>query len=126
MIERIFATPAAVELIQQLKSIHGPLLFHQSGATDDDCPLCLPIHEFQPCPKDVFVGKVGDCPFYLGEGLHEYWQLSQLTLDVAPGVLEKLSLESPLGEHFAIHARAFDPRELEELRSAQPHHFYRG
>ena len=42
MVEKVIATPAALELIAHLKTIHGPdLMFHQSGGCcDNSAPNC--------------------------------------------------------------------------------------
>ena len=41
MVERVLATPGALELIERLKQKHGPLMFHQSGGCcDGSAPMC--------------------------------------------------------------------------------------
>jgi uncharacterized protein (DUF779 family) len=36
MVARVIATPAALELIEHLKTKHGELMFHQSGGCCDN------------------------------------------------------------------------------------------
>lgn len=97
----IIATPAAVALIRQLKQLHGPLLFHQSGGCcDGSVPLCLRQSDFRIGSRDVLMGLVDDTPFYVGAAQYEYLAKSELILDVIPGNLDSFSLEAGEGVRF--------------------------
>ncbi len=38
MVDKVIATPVALELVAQLKAMHGPeLMFHPSGGCCDNC-----------------------------------------------------------------------------------------
>jgi len=116
--ERMIATDKAIDLIEKLKKLHGPLMFHQSGGCcDGSQPMCFPDGEFIIGNSDVYLGDVAGCKFYMNHDQFEYWKHTQLTLDVTPGRGSSFSLEIPLGVRFFIHSRIFSEKELEELDS---------
>jgi len=120
-IERVTATPAALELIDRLKAVHGPLLFHQSGGCcDGSAPMCFPRSEFTVGQRDVWLGEVGGCPVYIGGRQFELWRHTQLVIDAVPGRGAGFSLEAPEGLRFLTRSRVFDSDELEALESQGP------
>ena len=115
-IPRVIAAGKAVDLIHQLKSLHGPLMFHQSGGCcDGSQPMCFAEGEFITGDSDVLLGSIEGCRFYMGKDQFEYWRHTQLILDVTPGRGSSFSLEIPLGVRFFIRSRIFSEQELEEL-----------
>lgn len=115
-IARVTATPAALELIELLKIRHGPLMFHQSGGCcDGSSPMCYPAGEFRVGGQDVLLGEIGGCPFYMGAAQFEYWQHTQLIIDVVPGRGGMFSLEGPEGKRFLTRSRLFDDQEWAQL-----------
>jgi uncharacterized protein len=116
MIARIIATDAALQLIALLKEEHGPLMFHQSGGCcDGSQPMCFAKGEFRTGNSDVCLGQVADCAFYMSRDQFEYWQHTQLILDVTPGRGSSFSLEIPLGVRFYIRSRLFTDAEADAL-----------
>ncbi|CAN5439071.1 DUF779 domain-containing protein [soil metagenome] len=116
MVPRIIATEKALALIEELKKIHGPLMFHQSGGCcDGSQPMCFTAGEFKVGGSDVWMSTVSDCKFYMGADQFEYWKHTQLILDVTPGRGSSFSLEIPLGVRFFIQSRMFTETELEQL-----------
>ena len=116
MTPRITATDKALALIEKLKALHGPLMFHQSGGCcDGSQPMCFSAGEFKVGGSDVWMGIIGDCNFYMGAYQYEYWKHTQLILDVTPGRGSSFSLEIPLGVRFYILSRMFTEEELEQL-----------
>jgi uncharacterized protein len=115
-VERVLVTEAARALIASLREAHGPLLFHQSGGCcDGSAPMCFVQGEFKIGQRDVLLGVVDGCPFYMGAAQFDYWKHTQLTLDVVPGRGAGFSLEAPTGVRFLIRSRIFEPEELAEL-----------
>jgi len=99
------ATQAALDLIERLRAQHGPLMFHQSGGCcDGSAPMCYPLGELRVGARDVLLGDVGGCPYYIGGDQHERWRHTQLTLDVVPGRGAGFSLEAPLGVRFLVRS----------------------
>ncbi|MFT3700770.1 MAG: DUF779 domain-containing protein [Agriterribacter sp.] len=119
MIKRVLATDAAAALIHTLQKQYGNLMFHQSGGCcDGSQPMCFQEGEFKIGASDVLLGKVEECPFYMSKDQFEYWQHTQLIMDVTPGRGSSFSLEIPLGVRFYIKSRIFTEQELLELSNA--------
>ncbi len=117
---RILATDAAVALIGRLKTIHGPLMFHQSGGCcDGSAPMCYPAGEFRVGAQDILLGTIaGDVPVWIGAAQFEYWRHTQVTIDVVPGRGAGFSLEGPEGLRFIIRSRVFTDAEAAVLEAA--------
>jgi uncharacterized protein (DUF779 family) len=121
MVARVCATPAALELIDVLRGQYGDLMFHQSGGCcDGSSPMCYPRGEFQVGERDVLLGEIGAQPFYIGPAQYEYWQHTQLIIDVVNGRGGMFSLEGPLGRRFLTRSRVFDETERAELGLPAP------
>jgi len=119
MIERVLATDAALELIEFLEKKHGPLMFHQSGGCcDGSSPMCYPNGELIIGDQDVFLGSIGDAPFYMHKNQFEYWKHTQLIIDVVDGRGGMFSLEGVEGKRFLTRSRAFTAEEAKELQSS--------
>lgn len=115
-VRRVDVTDAAATLIKQLKTIHGDLLFHQSGGCcDGSSPMCYPIKEFKVGQRDVFLGSIEGCPFYMNEAQFEYWQGTHLTIDIVKGRGSGFSVEAPEGVRFLIRSRVFTEEEWAAL-----------
>ncbi|MEO0393592.1 MAG: DUF779 domain-containing protein [Pseudomonadota bacterium] len=101
MEDAVTATPEALEWIEKLKAMHGPLMFHQSGGCcDGSAPMCYPAGEFKTGGQDVLLGQIGGCDFYIGAAQFEVWKHTTLTIDVVPGRGSGFSLEAPEGVRF--------------------------
>ncbi len=99
------ATDAALELIEHLRSMHGPIMFHQSGGCcDGSAPMCFVEGEFRLGERDVLLGDVAGCPFYMGGQQYDRWKHTRLTLDVVKGRGASFSLEIPEGVRFIIRS----------------------
>ena len=117
---RVHATPAALELIAELRAQHGPVLFHQSGGCcDGSSPMCFPQAEFQIGDEDVRLGEIGEAPFYMSAPQFEYWQHTELTIDVVTGRGGMFSLENGTGRRFLTRSRIFSAEELATLPPVQ-------
>ena len=116
MIERVLITKEAKKIVTQLKSEHGPLMFHQSGGCcDGSSPMCFPEGELMINETDVWLGKIADCNFFMSQDQFEYWKHTQLTVDVVEGRGASFSLEIPLGIRFVIKSRLFKDDEMARL-----------
>jgi hypothetical protein len=121
MVRRVEITEAATEIVARLKSIHGALMFHQSGGCcDGSAPMCYPKGDFRVGPQDVLLGEIADCEFYIGAAQFEYWQHTQLIIDAVPGRGSGFSLEAPEGVRFLTRSRVFTDDEVTELEVAGP------
>ena len=115
-IHRVIATDKAKELIAQLKVSHGELMFHQSGGCcDGSQPMCYEKGDFRIGSSDVRLDIVEGCEFWMARDQFEYWQYSELTLDVIPGRGSSFSIEIPLGFRFLTRSRIFTDDEVGQL-----------
>ena len=119
MVEWVLATDAALELIDKLRDMYGPLMFHQSGGCcDGSAPMCYPAGEFRVGASDVQLGEIGGCPFYMSADQFDYWKHTQLTIDVVKGRGAGFSLEAPEGVRFLTRGRVFTDEEADALAAA--------
>jgi uncharacterized protein (DUF779 family) len=118
-VEQVTATPAAEQLIDALRSRHGPVLFHQSGGCcDGSSPMCYPQDGFIVGDRDVRLGDIGGAPFYISASQFEYWKHTQLIIDVVPGRGGMFSLENGEGVRFLTRSRLFSDEEIDALKAA--------
>jgi uncharacterized protein len=141
VVQRVAITPAAATLLRELRSQHGPLMFHQSGGCcDGSAPMCYPAGELIVGASDMFLGELDVSapghqgseppaptdlvPVYISRPQFEYWSHTHVTIDVVPGRGAGFSLEAPTGRRFIIHSRLFTEDETERLHQgydrAQP------
>ncbi|QIM18297.1 DUF779 domain-containing protein [Leucobacter coleopterorum] len=115
---RLAFTPAAVELIDRLWVVHGPLMFHQSGGCcDGSAPMCYQNGEFKTGAQDVLLGTLElppleggsgsprEIPFWMSREQFNVWAHTHLTIDAIPGRGSGFSLEAPEGQRFLIRSR---------------------
>lgn len=120
-VERVLATEQTEALVAKLSQLHGPLLFHQSGGCcDGSAPMCYPRSEFKIGQHDVYLGEIAGCPFYISGPQFEYWQHTQLLIDVVKGRGSGFSVEAPEGVRFLTRSRVFSDAEYSELQAAGP------
>ena len=116
MIKRVLITPEAESVVNQLKTEHGELLFHQSGGCcDGSAPMCFSVSDYRIGANDVKLGEIVGCAFYMSREQFEYWKHTQLIIDVVKGRGASFSLEIPLGVRFITRSRVFTMEELAEL-----------
>jgi len=115
-VKRVLVTDEAKRVIRRLREEHGELMFHQSGGCcDGSSPMCFRKGEFRVGSSDVLLGEIDGCEFYMSRSQFEYWQHTQLTVDVTPGRGASFSLEIPLGVRFLIRSRPFTEEERKRL-----------
>jgi uncharacterized protein (DUF779 family) len=119
---RVLATPEAEGWITRLAAVHGELMFHQSGGCcDGSAPMCFVRGEFRVGGQDVLLGEIaGDTPVWIGARQFEYWQHTQIIIDVVPGRGSGMSIEAPEGIRFVTRSRVFDDAEAALLDAAGP------
>lgn len=115
-ISRVKITPEAAAVVEQLREKNGELMFHQSGGCcDGSSPMCYPKGEFIVGSSDVWLGEVAGCDFYMAKDQFEFWQHTELTIDVTKGRGASFSLEIPLGLRFVTKSRIFTYEESQNL-----------
>lgn len=115
--ERLAITDAARAVVDQLRARHGALLFHQSGGCcDGSAPMCFSVGDFRIGSRDVCLGEVHGCKFYMSPEQFQYYENCHTTIDVVPGRGASFSLEIPLGVRFLIRSRLLTEAEQANLR----------
>ena len=115
-LRRVKITVEAAKVVEQLREKDSELMFHQSGGCcDGSSPMCYPKGEFIVGSSDVWLGEIAGCDFYMAKDQFEYWQHTELTIDVVKGRGASFSLEIPLGLRFVTKSRLFTAEEEAHL-----------
>jgi len=116
-IERVSVTDKARAVIDQLREQHGDLMFHQSGGCcDGSAPMCFAKGDFMVGSRDLCLGEIHGCNFYMAADQFEFYKNSHITVDVSAGRGSSFSLEIPLGLRFMAVSKIFSDDELSRLR----------
>lgn len=116
-VERISVTEKAEEVIEQLREQHGELIFHQSGGCcDGSAPMCFEKGDFLIGSRDLCLGEIHGCNFYMASDQFEYYKNMHITVDVSEGRGSSFSLEIPLGLRFMAISRLLSEDELRNIR----------
>ena len=116
MTPRVIISEKAIAVVNQLKDRFGDLMFHQSGGCcDGSQPMCFEKGDFKIGESDVCLGSIEGCEFWMSKDQQEYWQYTQLTIDIVPGRGSSFSLEIPMGLRFITKSRLFTDDERMDL-----------
>jgi uncharacterized protein (DUF779 family) len=116
MTPRVLISEEAIAVVNQLKERFGELMFHQSGGCcDGSQPMCFEKGDFKIGESDVCLGTIENTEFWMSKDQQEYWQYTQLTIDVVPGRGSSFSLEIPMGLRFITKSRLFTEEERANL-----------
>ncbi len=117
-LDRVTATDAALQMIAELRARHGPVMFFQSGGCcDGSAPMCYPAGEFAVSDTDVYLGDLDGAQFYMGMEQFQYWEHTQLIIDVVAGNGGMFSLDNGTGRRFLTRSRLFTDEENRLLES---------
>jgi uncharacterized protein (DUF779 family) len=120
VVERVSVTDAASAVIEKLRQQHGELMFHQSGGCcDGSSPMCFAKGDFLVGSRDLCLGEIDGCRFYMAADQFEYYRASHIVVDVSKGRGSSFSLEIPLGLRFMAVSRLFTDEELPSVRPAE-------
>ncbi|WP_346288158.1 DUF779 domain-containing protein [Zoogloea sp.] len=121
MTQRIVATDAALQFIDELRTEFGPLMFLLSGGCcDGSVPNCYKVGEIVPGQTMLLIGQVGGADFYLGHQEFQYYENCQLILDTRPGNGGDFSLDCGRGRAFVTESRLLTDEERACLPPVQP------
>ena len=120
---RVIATEKAQEVIKQLKDQYGELVFNQSGGCcDGTAPMCYEKSDFYVPSRNVKLGEILGCEFYIDHEQFEYFRHSQIIVDVkeeSGAFGNSFSLEIDEGYQFMTKSRIFTDEEYEELKTKE-------
>ncbi len=116
--KRVESTEAANKIIDRLREEHGKeLLFHQSGGCcDGSAPMCFEVGDFMVGSRDLKIGSIHGCDFYMSPDQYEYMKSTHLTIDIVKGRGSSFSIEIPLGLRFITVSRLFTDEEYKNLQ----------
>lgn len=116
MTPRVLISEEAKAVVNQLKERLGELMFHQSGGCcEGSQPMCFEKGDFIIGESDVCLGTIENCEFWMSKDQQEYWQYTQLTIDVVAGRGSSFSVEIPMGLRFITKSRLFTDEERANL-----------
>lgn len=114
-IHRLTATSEALKVIEMLKNEYGELIFNQSGGCcDGTAPMCYEKKDFHVPSRNIKMGEVGGCEFFIDKDQFEYFRYSQIVLDVKEEKAafgNSFSLEIDEGYQFVTRSRIFSDEE---------------
>ena len=118
---RVDATQEAKDLIDRLREEHGTeLMFHQSGGCcDGSAPMCFEVGDFMVGSRDVKMGEIHGCEFFMSPEQFEYMKGTHLTIDVVKGRGSSFSIEITLGVRFIAVSRLYTDEEYKNLEEIE-------
>lgn len=117
VIERVLINNKAKAVVEQLRNKHGDLIFHQSGGCcDGSAPMCFEKGDFLIGLRDICLGEIYGCKFYMASDQFQYYKNMQITIGVSKGRGSSFSLEIPLGLRFMTILRLFTDDEIKHVR----------
>lgn len=78
--------------------------------------MCFQDGDFLIGSRDLYLGEIHGCGFYMAQDQFEYYRNMQITIDVTEGRGSSFSLEIPLGMRFMTVSRVLEDHELERVR----------
>lgn len=118
-VERVAITDAAAKVVEELKKEHGELVFNQSGGCcDGTAPMCYAKNDFYVPSRNVKLGELCGCEFFIDKDQFEYFRHSHITVDVRKenaAFGNSFSLEIDLGYQFITVSRIFTDEEYAQL-----------
>lgn len=122
-IRRVIVTEAAASVIEKLKAQEGELVFNQSGGCcDGTAPMCYAKGDFYVPSRNVKMGEICGCEFFIDKDQFEYFRHSQIIVDVKEeksAFGNSFSLEIDLGYQFLTKSRIFTDKEYEEIKKLE-------
>ena len=118
-VQRLSVTPDAALVIEKLKKEHGELVFNQSGGCcDGTAPMCYEKSDFYVPSRNVKMGEICGCEFFIDKDQFEYFKHSHITVDVREeksALGNSFSLEIDLGYQFITKSRIFTDEDYKQL-----------
>lgn len=115
-VKRVSVSDKAKAVIDKLRDKHGELIFHQSGGCcDGSAPMCFEKGDFLIGSRDLCLGEIHGCKFYMASDQFEYYKNMHIMVDVSEGRGSSFSLEIPLGLRFMAISKLFTDDEINDL-----------
>ena len=82
------------------------MLVQSGGCCAGSTPMCFPAGEFLTGDRDLLLGVIEGCRFFMDAALYAAWNEPDLVLDVEAGEPEGFSIGPPGGQHFVTRSAA--------------------
>lgn len=83
--------------------------------------MCYSQRDFIVGERDIFLGEIAEAPFYISQSQFEYWQHTQLIIDVVEGRGGMFSLDNGTGLRFLTRSHLYSDEEAKHLLPAMSH-----
>lgn len=117
--KRLAISNEAQKIVELLKTENGELVFNQSGGCcDGTAPMCYAKSDFYVPSRNIKLGEICGCEFFIDKDQFEYFKHSHITIDVRKeqGAFgNSFSLEIDLGYQFVTKSRIFSDEEYQNL-----------
>jgi hypothetical protein len=114
--KRLDVTAEASKIIKILKENHGNLVFNQSGGCcDGSVPMCFKKDDFYIPSRNIKLGEICDCEFFISADQFEYFKHSHLTIDCKDNLSgsNSFSLETSIEKQFITLSRIISDEEYD-------------
>lgn len=122
-IKRVVVTKEASKVVEMLKEKYGELVFNQSGGCcDGTAPMCYEKSDFYVPSRNVKLGEICACEFFIDHEQFEYFKNSQIIIDVKKeesAFGNSFSLEIDEGYQFITKSRIFTDEEYLALKEKE-------
>jgi hypothetical protein len=81
--------------------------------------MCFQKDEFLIGSRDVCLGEIHGCRFYMASDQFEYYKNMHISIDVSKGCGSSFSLEIPLGLRFMTISRIFTDEEIKHVHPVE-------
>jgi hypothetical protein len=116
--KRLDITQEAMKIVNLLKEKHGDLVFNQSGGCcDGSVPMCYKKGDFYVPSRNIKLGKICGCEFFISADQFEYFKHSHITIDCKDNLSgsNSFSLETAIEKQFVTISRIFTDEEYKNL-----------
>jgi uncharacterized protein (DUF779 family) len=117
--QRLAITQAAKDMVKKLKSEYGELVFNQSGGCcDGTAPMCYQKDDFYVPSRNIKLGEICGCEFFISAEQFEYFKHSHITIDCKDNKSgsNSFSLETAEDKQFVTISRIFTDEEYRNLK----------
>jgi len=115
-IKKVLGTVRTEKVISNITKVKKDIIFHQSGGCcDGSSPMCLPSENFRIGSRDLRLGIIKACKFYMEMDLFRLYKNMHITINAVKGRGSSFSLEIPLGLRFVTISKFLTTYELSHV-----------
>ena len=116
-IKKIWGTCRTKTIVKNILKAEEEIIFHQSGGCcDGSSPMCLSSKNFRIGTRDLRLGYIEKCKFYMEMDLFKLYKDMHITINTVKGRGASFSLEIPFGLRFITISKFLNAYELPHVR----------